>query len=67
MAKERGVPVSIAADAHATGELRNLEHGIAVARHAGLTAEDVLNARTLDELRAWLADRRRRAIALLSA
>lgn len=64
MAKARGVPISIAADAHSTGELRNLEHGIAVARHAGLTAEDVLNARTLDELRAWLAARRRRAAAL---
>lgn len=66
-AKERGVLVSIAADAHAPHELRNLEHGIAVARHAGLSAEDVLNARTLDELRAWFAGRRRCALANPSA
>jgi DNA polymerase (family 10) len=67
MAKERGVLVSIAADAHATGELRYLEHGIAVGRRGGLTAEDVLNARSLDELRAWLAARRARATARPSA
>ncbi|MBX3270770.1 MAG: hypothetical protein KF729_10935 [Sandaracinaceae bacterium] len=58
MAKERGVLVSIAADAHAVGELDHLAHGVAVARRAGLTAEDVLNTRTLPELRAWLAERR---------
>ena len=57
MAKARGVPVSIAADAHSMGELANLEHGVAVARRAGLTAEDVLNARPLDALRRWLASR----------
>lgn len=61
MAKERGVPVSIAADAHAPGELANLEHGIAIARRGGLTPEDVLNCRPLDELRAWLGARRTRA------
>jgi DNA polymerase (family 10) len=61
MAKERGLLVSISADAHATGELDNLEHGITIARRAGLTPEDVLNARALDELRAWLAARRARA------
>lgn len=61
MAKERGLLVSISADAHATGELDNLEHGITIARRAGLTPEDVLNARSLPELRAWLAARRERA------
>lgn len=60
MAKERGVLVSIAADAHATSELEHLEHGIAVARHAGLRPEDVLNTRSLPELRVWLAGRRAR-------
>ncbi|MDQ3035027.1 MAG: PHP domain-containing protein [Myxococcota bacterium] len=62
MAKERGVLVSIAADAHAPGELAQLEHGIAIARRGGLTAEDVLNCKTLSELRAWLAARRARAV-----
>lgn len=58
MAKERGVLVSISADAHSVRELDHLQHGVAVARRAGLSAEDVLNTRTLPELRAWVAERR---------
>ena len=58
MAQERGVLVSISADAHSVRELDHLAHGVAVARRAGLAAEDVLNARTLPELRAWVAARR---------
>lgn len=61
MAKERGVLVSIAADAHSVDELDNLDYGVTIARRAGLTPEDVLNARPLDELRAWLDARRARA------
>ncbi len=61
MAKERGVLVSIAADAHATDELSHLAHGVTIARRAGLGPEDVLNTRTLVELRSWLAARRARA------
>lgn len=61
MAKERGVLVSIAADAHSVDELDNLEHGVAIARRAGLTPDDVLNARPLEALREWLAARRERA------
>ena len=63
IAKERGVLVSIAADAHSAGALRNLEYGIAVARRAGLTPQDVLNCLPLDLLRAWLEARRQRALA----
>lgn len=63
IAKERGVMVSIAADAHSAGALRNLEYGVAVARRAGLTPQDVLNCLPLDLLRTWLADRRTRALA----
>jgi DNA polymerase (family X) len=61
MAKERGVMISIAADAHSTNALDDLEYGIAIARRAGLTAEDVLNTRSLDELTAWLEARRTKA------
>lgn len=61
MAKERGVLVSIAADAHSVDELDNLEHGVTIARRAGLTPDDVLNARPLEALREWLAARRERA------
>lgn len=64
IAKERGILVSIAADAHATGEIaEHLEHGLAVARRAGLTPDDVLNTRPLPALRAWLEARRARALA----
>lgn len=56
-AKERGVLVSISADAHSIQEIRNLDHGVAVARRAGLTVDDVLNCRPLEALRAWLKDR----------
>lgn len=61
-AKARGVLVSIAADAHAASELAHLEHGLAVARRAGLGPDDVVNAWSTDELRAWLHTRRRRAM-----
>lgn len=58
MAKAKGVLVSIGADAHATHELDHLDHGIAIARRAGLAPEDVLNTRSLAELRTWLEARR---------
>lgn len=60
-AKARGVLVSIAADAHAADELDNLDHGIALARRAGLTADDVLNTRSADDVLAWVAHRRAHA------
>jgi DNA polymerase (family X) len=62
MAKERGVPVSINADAHIGGGLQHLEHGVAMARRAGLRPDDVLNTRPLAELRASLAAARERRI-----
>jgi DNA polymerase (family X) len=61
LAKARGVPVSIAADAHSTGALDHLEYGVAIARRAGLTAEDVLNTRSVDELLRWNAARAARS------
>jgi DNA polymerase (family 10) len=50
MAKEAGVLVSIAADAHSVSDLDNLDYGITIARRAGLSADDVLNTRPLSEL-----------------
>ena len=61
-AKELGVLISIAADAHAAEELDNLDHGIALARRAGLTADDVLNTRSADDVLAWAANRRAQAV-----
>lgn len=60
-ARARKVLVSIAADAHSTAALAHLEYGVAIARRAGLGPEDVLNTRSLEEVRAFLAARRARA------
>jgi DNA polymerase (family 10) len=54
MAKEAGVLVSIATDAHRTDDFANLEHGIAQARRGWLCREDVLNARPLAQVRKLL-------------
>ncbi|MCA9515152.1 MAG: DNA polymerase/3'-5' exonuclease PolX, partial [Myxococcales bacterium] len=61
MAKERGLLVSISADAHSAQALAHLDYGVVIARRAGLGPADVLNAKPLAELRAWLAERRARA------
>ncbi len=59
MAKERGVLVSISPDAHSAQALAHLEHGVTIARRAGLGPDDVLNCLPLDRLEAWLDGRPR--------
>ena len=54
MAKEQGVLVSIASDAHSTVEFLNLRFGIGQARRGWLEKRDVLNTRRLAELRPLL-------------
>ncbi len=54
-AKEHGVLVSIASDAHSGAEFGDLADGIRQARRGWLTAKDVLNARPLRQVRALLA------------
>jgi DNA polymerase (family 10) len=54
MAKEAGVLVSIATDAHRTAELGNLRFGICQARRGWLEKDDVLNTRSLETLRPLL-------------
>ena len=61
LARDRGVRLIIDSDAHSPAALRNQRWGVAVARRAWLTTADVLNTRTLDELRPRL--RRHRAAA----
>ncbi|HMA07750.1 MAG TPA: PHP domain-containing protein, partial [Ramlibacter sp.] len=69
IARDEGVLVSIASDAHSTLELDHMRLGIGQARRGWLRAQDVLNARPLTELRALLdatmgrAARPRRAAA----
>jgi len=49
-ARDRGIPLVISSDAHATGAFGRLDLGIGVARRAWLTSSDVLNTRSLDAL-----------------
>jgi DNA polymerase (family 10) len=53
-ARDHGVLLSIASDAHSGAELAYVDNGIRQARRGWLTKRDVLNTRPLNELRALL-------------
>lgn len=55
MAREEGVLVALDSDAHSTFDFAHLKYGIGQARRAWLEAKDVLNTRSLTELRPLLA------------
>ncbi len=55
MARDEGVLVSIASDAHRLQDFDNLRFGIGQARRGWLEKENVLNTRSLSELRPLLA------------
>jgi DNA polymerase (family 10) len=55
MAKDEGVRVSIGSDAHGVDGFDVLRYGVGQARRGRLEKKDVLNARSLAELRRWLA------------
>jgi acetyl-CoA acyltransferase len=59
-ARAAGVKFAIDTDAHAIGDLNNARYGIAAARFAGLTPDDVINAWPLGQLREFLAEGRSR-------
>lgn len=54
LAKEMGLKVAISTDAHSTGNLDHMRFGVDQARRGWLEADDVLNTRTLDDLRRLL-------------
>lgn len=54
-ARDKGVMTSINPDAHHTAHLQFLALGVRVARKGWLRREDVLNTKTLAEVREWLA------------
>jgi DNA polymerase (family 10) len=54
MAREEGVLVAVDSDAHSTFDFAHLRLGIGQARRGWLTADDVLNTRTLARLRPLL-------------
>jgi DNA polymerase (family X) len=63
LAKEAGVLVSIATDAHRVQELGYLRFGVGQARRGWLEKGDVLNTRPLKELRSLLAPTMARRIS----
>ena len=56
-AKEMGIPISINTDAHSEDNLDMLFYGVAIARRAWLTAEDVINTWPTEKLLDWLKRR----------
>ncbi|MBI4678226.1 MAG: DNA polymerase/3'-5' exonuclease PolX [Elusimicrobia bacterium] len=53
-AKELGVPVALATDAHTSAEFDFMEMAVTVARRGWLTKDDVLNCLSALELEDWL-------------
>lgn len=58
-AREMGIPISINTDAHSEADLDMLPFGVAIARRAWLTSDDVINAWPTERLLDWLAKRGR--------
>jgi len=54
-AKDEGVLVSINSDAHSTSDFENLKYGVGQARRGWLGKADVLNTRTLTQVRKLLS------------
>jgi len=57
-ARSFGVTFSLDSDAHATGHLANVEYAVGQARRAWITPREVLNARPLADVRAFVAAKR---------
>ena len=62
-ATERGILISINPDAHSKDGLKDSYWGIEAARKGWLTADQCLNAMSLDNFEAWLHHRRARLAA----
>jgi DNA polymerase (family 10) len=58
IAAETGTMVSIGPDAHSPQGFDNLELGVAIARKGWLSAANVLNTRSADEVMAFASARR---------
>jgi DNA polymerase (family 10) len=59
-AKAAGVTLEIGPDAHSVGSLDNVAIGVAMARKAGVTSAEVLNARPVEEILAFARARHAR-------
>ncbi|MEO7521488.1 MAG: PHP domain-containing protein, partial [Gemmatimonas sp.] len=67
LAGERGTMVSIGPDAHSLQGLEHLELGVAIARKGGLSAANLLNSRSVDEVLAFARARRGGTVQTLRA
>jgi len=56
-AKELGIPISINTDSHSEEDFDNLFYGVAIARRAWLTKNDVINTWSTKKLLDWLKKR----------
>src|SRR5688572_12770899 len=56
-AKELGIPLSINTDSHSEADFDMLPYGVATARRAWLTKEDVINTWSTKKLLSWLKKR----------
>lgn len=59
LARSMGATVSIDSDAHAIGHLAAIRFGVGTAQRGWIERRDVLNARTLKQLEAFIARKRR--------
>jgi DNA polymerase (family 10) len=57
-ARDRGVPISIGADAHSVAGINYVDYGVGMARKGWLGPKDILNARPVDEFVAHARRRR---------
>jgi DNA polymerase (family 10) len=51
---------SINPDAHSPEGLKDVSYGVGIARKGGVTADRVINTRSLEDIQAWLRQRRRK-------
>jgi len=56
-AKELGIPITINTDSHSEADFDNLFYGVATARRAWLTKDDVINCWSTKKLLSWLEKR----------
>ncbi len=59
-AKESGVPIEIGPDAHSERSLDNVDIGVGMGRKAWLTASDVFNTRSANDIVAYAREKRSR-------
>ncbi len=57
-ARELGIPISINTDSHSEEDFDMLPYGVATARRAWLTKNDVINCWSTDKLLGWLKNRK---------